>query len=319
MSGETQRQDVEGEFEGRLRGMLSETAYAMGPPPVPYGTIRRRGVVERRRRVAAVGAVLVTLAALPAGAYALGDGRHGRTGTAAPAPSASVPRGTSAASSGSSSGSPSASPSGPGRPATTGQLMDGITFGQAVNGLEKCLAYNTTGKHRMGSVDLGDAADYRIILAMHSTGDSNAPGDGVHVVAVKKDPVPKPVRLICTIEDGEAQGLNIAMGDDAPPDAGAVYPDANSGALYQQSFIDKGRWKLPFRWGIIGTVKPSVTKLTVSYGGGKGDTVVDHGWFVAYGTLHQQVTRAPHIKGYDAAGKLVYDSDQDKSYAKTLP
>ncbi|MEU5597456.1 hypothetical protein [Streptomyces sp. NPDC020298] len=312
MSGETQRQDIDGEFEERLRGMLGETAFAMGPPPVPYGTIRRRGVVERRRRVAAVGAVLVTLAALPAGAYALGDGRHGRTGTAAPAASRPVP-------SASPSTSPSASPSGPEQPATNGQLLDGVTFGQAVDGLEKCLAFNATSVHRVGRVDLGEAADYRILLAMHSTGDSNAPGDGIHVVAVKKDPAPKPVRLICTVKDGEAQGLNTAVGDDAPPDAGAVYPDANSGKLYQQSFLGKGDWKLPFRWGIIGTVKPSVARLTVSYGGGNGVAVVDHGWFVAYGTLHRQVTMAPHIKGYDAAGKLVYDSDRDTVYDKTLP
>ncbi|MFF4396740.1 hypothetical protein [Streptomyces sp. NPDC001480] len=311
MSGETQRKGVEGEFEERLRGMLSETAYAMGPPPVPYGTIRRQGVVERRRRVAAVGAVLVALAALPAGAYALGDGRHGRTGTAAPTPSASVSRGTAAA--------PSASPSGPERPVTKGQLLDGVTFGQAVDGLEKCLADDAKRVHPKGYADLGEVADYRIILAMRSTGDSNAPGDGVHVVAVTKDPAPRRIRLICAIVDGEAQGLNTSVGDEAPPDAGAVYPDINSGALYQQSFIDKGKWKLPFRWGIIGTVKPSVTKLAVSYGGGSGKAVVDHGWFVAYGTLDQQVTVAPHIKGYDAAGKLVYDSDRDESYAKTLP
>ncbi|EFH28626.1 conserved hypothetical protein [Streptomyces sviceus ATCC 29083] len=75
-----------------------------------------------------------------------------------------------------------------------------------------------------------------------------------------------------------------------------------------------GNWKLPFGWGFIGTVEPTVAKVTVSYGGVSSEAVLDHGWFVASGTLTEQVTRNPHIKGYDQGGKLIYDSDEDKSY-----
>lgn len=314
---EEQRQPAEGDcgfgldfdFEEQVRGLLAEDAYTVRPSPVPYPAIRRQGVLERRRRVAVAGAALVTLAALPVGAYALGG--SGTSDTAAPRPSVSAPP--------SPTPTPSATVPEAARPVTAGQLMDGITWAQASDGLEKCVAYNRAGVHSPGETDLGKASDYRIILAMHSTGDSNAPGDGIFVVAVKKDATPKPVRLICTIKDGEAQGLNTSVGNDAPEDAGAVFADINSGKLYQQSFLDRGNWKLPFRWGIIGTVDPSVAKVTVSYGGSTGETALDHGWFVAYGTLNQQVTKAPHIKGYDAAGKLVYDSNQDKYYQKTLP
>lgn len=59
--------------------------------------------------------------------------------------------------------------------------------------------------------------------------------------------------------------------------------------------------------------------MTVSYGDSSATATLDHGWFVAAGILNQQVTRAPHIKGYDAAGKLVYDSDTDSTYERTLP
>ncbi|MER6976490.1 hypothetical protein ABT317_05430, partial [Streptomyces carpinensis] len=212
------------------------------------------------------------------------------------------------------------SPSGPARPATEGQLLDGITFGHAVGGLQKCLAYAqspTGGPPDRFHTDLGAAEDYRIILAMNSTGDSNAPGNGVYIVAVKEQP--KQTRLICNIKDGEAKGLNTSVGSDDPPGAGPVVADINGGKLYQQSFIDRGNWKLPFRWGVIGTVKPSVARVTVSYGGATSQAALDHGWFVASGVLNQQVTVAPRIKGYGADGKLVYDSDKDKNYEKRLP
>ncbi|WP_399498430.1 hypothetical protein [Streptomyces sp. P17] len=70
---------------------------------------------------------------------------------------------------------------------------------------------------------------------------------------------------------------------------------------------------------MIGTFEPSVAKVTVSYGGATSQAALDHGWFVASGVLTEQVTIAPRVKGYDADGKLVYDSDQDQSYEKTLP
>ncbi|MGV9272228.1 hypothetical protein [Streptomyces griseosporeus] len=312
-------QDARGGFEERMRELLAEDAYTIRPSPAPYPAIRRRGVLERRRRAAAAGAVVAVLAALPVGAYALGGGGRGGSDTAAPRPSATAPHGQA------STGSPAAppSPSGPERPATPNQLLDGISFAQATRGLEQCLAFDADrikslpkNSPSRSTGGLGRASEYRIILAMRSTGDTNAPGDGIHVVAVKERP--QQTRLICTIRDGQP-GLNTSVGGTAGDAAHPVYPDINSGKLYQQSFLDKGNWKLPFRWGLVGTVQPSVARVTVSYGDSSAEAVLDHGWFVASGTLHQQVTKAPHVKGYDAAGKLVYDSDRDKEYEKTLP
>ncbi|MFJ9033767.1 hypothetical protein ACIRQP_35830 [Streptomyces sp. NPDC102274] len=306
---------IGGDFEEQLRGLLAEDAYTIRPSPAPYPAIHRRGTVERRRRVAAAGAALVTLAAVPMVAYALtGAGTGGDT--AAPAPSVSVPQQTPET----LTPTPSASPSGPARPATEGQLLDGITFEEAADGLEKCLAFDkshTGPPNNAFDTDLGATDGYRIILAMNSTGDSNAPGDGMYVVAVKEQP--QQIRLICNIRDGKAQGNNISTGSDDLPDAGPVRADINGGKLYQQSVLDRGNWKLPFRWGVIGTVDPSVARMTVSYGDATSQAALDHGWFVASGNLNQQVTVAPHIKGYDAEGKLVYDSDQDKYYEKTQP
>ncbi|MEV6592743.1 hypothetical protein [Streptomyces acidicola] len=312
---EEQKQQVTGaggDFEERMRELLAEDANTIRPAPVPYPAIRRRGTIERRRRVAAAGAAVVVLAAMPVGAYALADRDAGRN-TVASTPSGAAPR-TSAT----PTPTPSASPAGPARPATEHQLLDGITFEQAVDGLEKCLAYdqsNTSGAD--SRPDLGAAKDYRIILAMNSTGDSNAPGDGMFVVAVKEQPTQ--TRLICNIKDGEAAGLSTSVGSDDVPGAGPVMADINGGKLYQQSILDRGNWKLPFRWGVIGTVEPSVARVTVSYGGATSQAALDHGWFVASGVLNQQVTLAPRIKGYDADGKLVYDSDKDKNYEKRLP
>ncbi|MCX4700882.1 hypothetical protein [Streptomyces sp. NBC_01373] len=310
--GQGEGAEVEAGFEEQLRELLAEDAYTIRPSAAPYPTIRRRGVVERRRRVAAAGAVLVTLAAVPVGAYAVG-GSGGGSVTASPQSSVSASRASTP------TPSPSPTPSGPAGPATPGQLLDGITFAQAADGLEKCLAYNRDREENGGGIklNLGAADSYRIILAMNSTGDTNAPGDGMYVVAVRDKP--QETRLICNVKDGEASGLNTSGGSDRLPDSPPVLADINGGKLYQQSFLDKGNWKLPFRWGFIGTVVPSVAKVTVSYGGATSEATLDHGWFVASGVLNQQVTVAPHIKGYDPDGKLIYDSDKDKTYQKTLP
>lgn len=312
-------------FEERMRELLAEDAYTIRPSPAPYPAIRRRGLAERRRRVAVTGAALLTLAAVPVGAYAVagGSGGHG-SDTAAPKPSASAAPGTAGGTSGvtggNSGGSPSASSgdttaSGPARPATDGQLLDGITFAQAADGLKKCLV----AEHGPTTLDgtLGRPEDYRIILAIKSTGDSNSPGDGFYVSAVKERS--DGFRITCTLKDGVASGISTSDGTESP-DAGPVVADVNAADLYRQSFNDKGHWKLPFRWGIIGTVESPVTKVTVSYGDGDAVTAaLDHGWFAAAGILDQQVTLAPHIKGYDDSGKLVYDSDGDATYQRTLP
>lgn len=313
MSDEEQQQGAPGEqgFEERLRELLAEDAYTIRPSPAPYPAIRRQGVVERRRRVAAAGAALVTLAAMPVGAYALGGGGKGGGTATDPRPSASATRAPSP--------TPSATANRPERPGTARQLFDGITFEQAADGLENCLAYDTGGLAPSGDAGGGTADDYRILLAMRSTGDSNAAGDGMFVVAVReKDP--ERISLMCRINDGETQGIS-GFGDDTGliEDEGPVYVNPNSGKLYQQSIIDRGNWKLPFRWGVVGIVKPSVAEVTVSYGGSSSEAALDDGFFVASGELSRQVTVAPHIKGYDADGKLVYDSDGDKYYQQTLP
>ncbi|MCX4762041.1 hypothetical protein OG562_13865 [Streptomyces sp. NBC_01275] len=297
------------DFEERMRELLAQDAYAVRPSAAPYPAIRRRGLAERRRRAAAVGATLLTLAAVPVGAYAVAGGHGGRgADTAAVKPSVSASRSPAA--------SPAASAStGPARPASDGQLLDGITFAQAAEGLKKCLAAENAPS--LG-VALGKAQDYRIILAAKSTGDSNAPGDGFHVVGVKEKPAG--FRVICDIKDGKASGISVSARDAAGPDTGPVVPDPNGGDLYQQSIIDKGHWTLPFRWASIGYVDSAVAKVTVAYGDSAADpAVLDHGWFVAVGMLDEQVTLAPHIKGYDTTGKLLYDSDDDKAYDRTLP
>ena len=305
------------DFEAQVRDMLAEYAYTIQPPSAPYPEILRKGAIERRRRVAAAGAVLVALAAAPVGAYALsgnGDGKN--VNTAAPLPSASASLRTTPT-------PVQLPPIRPTGPATPGQLLDGITLARASDGLEKCLAWDreTQDPSAKGPRnDLGVAGRYRIILAMNSTGDSNTPGDGFFVVAVKEQRMkPQVTRLICNIKDGEASGLNTSAGGLDFDNGGPVMADINSGKLYQQSFIDRGNWKLPFRWGTIGQVKPSVARVTVSYGGSTSEAALDHGWFVASGTLNKQVTLAPHIKAYDRAGKSVYDSDNDAGYEKTLP
>ncbi|SER79988.1 hypothetical protein SAMN04487983_102291 [Streptomyces sp. yr375] len=310
MSGTEEQGDVE--FEERMRELLAEDAYTIRPSPAPYPAIRRRGLAERRRRAAVTGAALATLAAVPVGAYAVAGGSGGRASdTAAPKPSVSAPRSPATASPG--------TPAGPQQPATKGQLLDGITFTQAADGLRKCLDRDQlSAPTAFAGQDLGEAADYRIVLAIRSTGDSNAPGDGMYVVATKERPAG--FRVICNIRSGTAGGINSGTNEGGSPESGPVVPDINGGKLYQESFLDKGDWKLPFRWGAVGTVEPSVTKVTVSYGDGDPVTAaLDHGWFVAAGILRQQVTLAPHIKGYDTTGKLVYDSDDDTAYERTLP
>ncbi|GAA3917033.1 hypothetical protein GCM10023084_80060 [Streptomyces lacrimifluminis] len=307
------------DFEAQVREMMTEDAYTIRPSSAPYTAIRRKGTIERRRRVAAAGAILVALAAAPVAAYAVnGNGGDGSVNTAAPLPST----GTSAR----TTPTPvQSAPAGPAGPATPGQLRDGITLAQASDGLEKCIAWNRENDKNRSSkapplTELGEATDYRIILALNSTGDSNSPGDGFHVVAVKEQTKqPKLTQLICTIKDGESSGINISTGGLEFDNGGPVMPDINAGKLYQQSFIDKGNWKLPFGWGSIGRIDPSVTRVTVSYGGSTSEAALDHGWFVATGTLNKQVTLAPHVKAYDSTGKTVYDSDNDAGYDKALP
>ncbi|MFF4554428.1 hypothetical protein [Streptomyces sp. NPDC001422] len=284
-----------------MRELLAEDAYTIRPSPAPYTAIRRRGRRERKQRAAAALAALISLCMPPVVAYTLagGDGEQG-THTAAPKPSDGPPRTSAAATPGST------------HFATEGQLLDGITFTQALDGLDKCL----TAERGTPTVPLGEAKNYRIILAAKSSG-SSVPGDSFHVVGVREHPAG--MRVVCDIEDGQASGISTGASDSDPPGRRLVVPDPNAGELFQQMAADTGSWTLPFRWAVVGTVDPSVTEVSVSYGNTTRQAVVDDGWFVASGMLRRQTAAAPHIKGYDAAGKLVYDSDQDKYWARTLP
>ncbi|MFE9630551.1 hypothetical protein [Streptomyces sp. NPDC006463] len=300
-------------FELDLREWMAQDAKAVRPAAVPYQAIVRQGRGERRRRLAVAGAALVALAVVPATAIAVtGDGDGGgssdRVSVAGggPTPSEVVK-------------SPQLTRL-PQAPATPGQLADGISQEEAGIRLIECLDFNRRHSGGAGAKpqDLGEASDYRILLALRSTGNNNSPGDGQYIVAVKD--APAQVRLICTMKDGQTSGVNISSGGDSAPGSGAVVPDMNAGKLYLQRLSGEGPWKLPYRWGSIGTVvDPRVARITVTYGGATAEAVIDHGWFAATGVLDRTVTRTPRIQGYDAQGTQVYDSDQDKTYDKTVP
>ncbi|MFZ3469866.1 hypothetical protein ACODT4_12445 [Streptomyces sp. 2.9] len=302
-------------FELDLRDWMALGAEGVRPAAAPYPEIVRRGRAERRRRLTVAGAALIVLAVVPATALTLALTSTG-SGSDGPAARVSVvgggPEPTTAP-------APPEPPPGPAAPATPGQLADGITLQDAADGLEKCLAYNRqhSNPSQFDQPDPGRAADYRILLAHRSTGNDNSPGDGRYIVAVKD--APSPARIICTVKDGEASGLNTSTGGDPDPERGSVVPDINGGKLYLQRLSSEGAWKLPYRWGSIGTVGPDVARVTVSYGGATAEAALDHGWFAATGILNRNVTEAPRIKGYDALGEQVYDSHQDKGYDKPLP
>ncbi|MFD4245410.1 hypothetical protein ACFWP3_28045 [Streptomyces sp. NPDC058525] len=307
--------DGPGVFEVDLREWMARDAAAVRPAAVPYPAIVRQGRAERRRRLAVAGAALIALAVVPATALAFaGDGTDG--GGGGPADRVLVAGGGPTA-----SAPPTARPpAGPAAPATPGQLADGITMEEAAAGLRLCLGPGAPGADAPGSppAKLGEAAQYRILLAQRSTGNDNSPGDGRYIVAVRDAPVP--TRIICSVKDGQASGSNISMGgSDADPEDGPVVPDMNAGKLYLQRMSSEGPWKLPFRWGSIGTVDPGVTRVTVSYGGSTSEAAVDRGWFAATGVLQVPVSKSPRIKGYDAQGRQVYDSDQDRRHEKTIP
>ncbi|MET9466298.1 hypothetical protein ABZY44_16135 [Streptomyces sp. NPDC006544] len=301
------------EFEGDLREWMARGAEGVRPAAAPYPEIVRQGRAARRRRLAVAGAALFVLAVVPAttlafAGYGAGDdGPAERVSVAGdgPGPSTAPP-------------SPQPPP-GPAAPATPGQLTDGITLQEAAAGLEKCLAYDRQHSAELPYVrpDPGRAAEYRILLALRSPGNDNSPGEGQFIVAVKD--APSPARIICGIKEGEASSLNTSTGAGSDPVPWPVAPDINGGKLYLQRMRSEGAWQLPYRWGSIGTVTPDVARVTVGYGGATVEAALDRGWFAATGVLDRAVTEAPRIKGYDAQGKQVYDSTQDKGYDKTIP
>ncbi|MCX5406343.1 hypothetical protein OHA37_21015 [Streptomyces sp. NBC_00335] len=302
-------------FESDLRVRMAQGVAEVRPGAVPYQAIVRQGRAELlRRRLAVAGAALVALAVVPATAIAFtGSGAGGADDGAAPAGRVVV---TDTPPPSEAARTP-APPPGPTPPENREQLADGITYADAAAGLEQCLAFDRTHPSGASGVGLGEAAEYRLLLAHRSTGNDNSPGNGRYIVAVKK--TPKPLRLICSIKNGLASGINTSSAGISDPAAGAVAPDDNGGMLYLQRLSTEGAWQLPFRWGSIGTVTPAVTRVTVTYGGTTVEAALDHGHFAATGILERAVTQAPRIRGYDARGAQVYDSHQDRSYQKTIP
>ncbi|MFE2546773.1 hypothetical protein [Actinacidiphila glaucinigra] len=310
--------DGDTEFEARLRELLEEQTDGLRTSEAPYATILRQGRTSRRRRVFAAGAGLAALVAVPGTAVAM-HYQPGAGGQAALPAHDARPSVTASATQVQPSAPvrTSASPSGPAGPVTPGQLADGITMERAGEVLERCLAYS--GQHQPKASafasDYGKAEDYRVILALNASGDENSPGDGIRVVAVGTVDG-APARLICTDKDGKAGGINSSVGADGAPGRGPVVPDDNAYRLYKQDTATGPGlpYRFPFRWGSVGTVEPGVAKVTVSWGGVTQQAALDHGYFAATGVLAAAEDSLPHIKGYDAAGKLVYDSTQDKAY-----
>ncbi|MEU9077648.1 hypothetical protein [Kitasatospora sp. NPDC048538] len=330
---------TEREFEAELREQLVTTVLDRTPGEPPYEAIRRQGRAARRRRTTALSAGLVAVTVLSGAGVLAARGQEDARPAAEVAPAAGGAALSAAASPAAVSAPPATTPGGaaaPRPPASAAQLTDGITFEQAATALGQCLEYDrqmqarwqaqaptgaqgTPGAQKtLPAQDYGSIADYRILLAVRSTGDDNSPGDGISVAAVSQGA--HPTRIICHQTDGKTAGLQSGPADPRAggPD-GLVNPDVNGGKLYRQAMLDGHAWKLPYRWGSIGTFAPSVTRVTVSYGDGPAvDAALDHGWFAATGVLDRAVTRTPHVKGYDGAGELVYDSDDDKGYDKVL-
>ncbi|MBC9717095.1 hypothetical protein H9Y04_31645 [Streptomyces sp. TRM66268-LWL] len=296
-----------------MRELLSRQAGSIRTHEAPLDAIERRGRRGQRLRVAVTASALAVVIAVPVGAYAVGSGDNTPVAKA-PSPTSPTKVGVPPAHT-----TPTPTPSGPAAPGSPEQLADGITYEQAADGLEKCLAYHremdvTTDEDLR--IELGKAEDYRILLAHRMTGDDNAPGDGFWVAATTDKP--RPNRVICRIVDGKSTGISSGS-EELLPEFGPVHPDINAGKLNQQTIITSGGWRMPYRWGSIGQFASEVERVTVTYGDETVEASLDHGWFAATGILQKQPTTAPHIKGYDADGKQIYDSTQDKFYEHALP
>jgi hypothetical protein len=295
------------DFEAKLRELLTEDAEQLAPGHAPYSAIVRRGQAGRRRRAAAVGAGLMVLVALPGGALAAtvnwSPDRHTSAMPAAP----SSPAVSRSSGSVSTAGSP-ASPTGPQPPASAQQLRDGLTLKKAGDALVRCLGqYEGMAVASDWSSSL---ADYRILYAWKIDANANEGGSGTGVLAVSTT---KDNSVLYCRDHGSTHNALEFIGDGAP--ARAITVDANASILYRQI----GAWTFPYHWADFGTIDdPGVTRVTVSYGGATQDAFIDHGYFVTSGTLRAQPSQAPVVKGYDANGKLVYDSQKDKFYDKSV-
>ncbi|MFE5209795.1 hypothetical protein [Streptomyces sp. NPDC056600] len=292
MNGNETHGGADSSQEAALRSLLAEQAGELDPSPAPYGRIRHRGRIARRKRSAVLGAALAVLAVAPLGVYRL----------AAPATTGGDTVG----------------------PAAGGRLLDGVTHEQATRGLRACLDHwrEATAGEPPPSGPLPVAPpveEFRMLLAMRATVTDDPMKAGFVVVAVDDEAAPGHVaRTVCHVKDGSKASGGQVRGP--ARGAGPVALDRDISVLSPRFDDGSGKgWKLPFRWGAVGTVTPSVARVTVTYGGRTEEAALDEGWFVAAGELDRKATAPPHIKGYDAAGELVYDSDRDKGYPRSLP
>ncbi|MEU6340418.1 hypothetical protein ABZ883_05625 [Streptomyces sp. NPDC046977] len=285
-------------FEARLRDLLERETDGLRPGEAPYASIVRQGRTDRRRRLAAAGAGLAALVAVPGAAVAVHFQPDGRGASARPA--AGTVRPQSAV------------------PVTPVQLAAGITMRQAHDAADSCLRIDR-GHQPQGNAqrdDSGAAGQYRAILAMRATGDNTAPGDAITVVLTERKRSKAHLWICVVTGDGTVAGLNTAGG--GVPARGPVAPEIKASSLYQQAVRPGHGWSFPYRWGSIGTVEPQVARVTVSYGGVTEEATLDHGYYAASGILTEPVTSAPRVRGYDAAGTLVYDSRQDTAYEQKV-
>lgn len=282
-------------FTEDVRRLLAQDAEVLQESDAPYDAIVRAGRAGRRRRQAAMGLGAAVLIAAPATAVATGWSTGPADG-AGLGPAASTTRTTS---------TPVA-----GRPATSGlqppgspaQLRDGLTLEQANESLRRCFA-----DHRQQ--EPMNVGDYRLLLGRRVGADPNEGGAGTGVVAVsRKDPR----QSVYCRDRAETQNVRVMTGDGTPKRLVTV--DANSNVLYRQIVPGGGSWDLPYQWAQVGTVDRRIERITVTYGDRTVPAIIDRGYFVAAGTLRTQPTKAPVIKGYDAAGTLRYDSTKDNFY-----
>jgi hypothetical protein len=284
-------------FTDEVRRLLAQDAGTLTDSNAPYDAIVRVGRAGQRRRQAAMGLGAAVLIAAPATAVATGwNTGPSDDGGFAPAASPSTTR-TAPSKSATSRSTGVLQP-----PGSPDQLRDGLTMKQASMSLSKCFAQGHTQIPQK-------AGDYRLLLAWRIDANPNEGGTGIGVIGVSvKDPKQS---VYCRDRD-ETDNVRVMNGDGTPERPVTV--DANSNVLYRQIVAGGGPWDLPFRWAQFGTVDRRIARVTVTYGAQTVPAIIDRGYFVATGTLRTQTTKAPVVKGYDAAGTLIYDSTKDQFY-----
>ncbi|MFB4194866.1 hypothetical protein [Streptomyces carpaticus] len=297
--------------ERELRALLSERADRLTPSAPPVDRITRAGRAARQRTRVALGAGLAALVALPGVLIATqtGGGDGDRTGTAAPPAAPPALETTEGAREPVTEEDPDPTlPLPPRYPAR--QLLDGITYEQAVEALVSCVDMGNDSDLAIDPARPEPApADFQILLAWEGEGDENrGPEPRRQVLAVTADPAASPAQqLTCGFRPGEGtvsvQGAPRATIEPGQP---PIVPDSNAGRHWSGE-----EWTPPFRWAHYGAVAPEVVRVTATYGGGTEEAVVDAGYFMVGGIAEQAPDTDPLLLGYDEAGELIYDSRTD--------